>query len=161
MSLRTGGSVGTSLGPIINPNNLKIEGFYCADKFSKDTLILLAQDVRDIIVTGLVVNDHDVLTHPDELIRLKKVMDIGFSLLGKPVHTESGKKVGKIADFATDTKTLYVQKLYLTQSLIKSIGSTQLSVDRNQILEITDRKIVIKDLENTNRSRLAAPAPAV
>ncbi len=161
MSLRTGAPVAVTDGIVVNPNNLKIEGFYCADKFSAEQLILLAQDVRDIVPRGLVVNDHDVLTPPTELIRLKPVLDIQFELLGKSVQTESGHKVGKIADFATDDKTLYIQKLYVSQSLIKSLKSTQLSIDRTQIIEITDRRIIIKDLENTNRSPITATAPAV
>ena len=161
MSLRTGAPIATTTSPIINPNNLKIEAFYCADKFSKDVLVLLAQDVRDVIANGLVVNDHDVLSDPKDLIRLKKIIEIDFNLQGKSVQTESGHKVGKVADFAADTNTLYVQKLYVSQSLIKSIKSTQLSIDRTQIIEITDRKIVIKDLEDKVSSRIAITAPAV
>ena len=47
MSLRTGQQVVTAHEPIINPNNLKIEGFYCSDCFSKEELVLLYQDIRD------------------------------------------------------------------------------------------------------------------
>lgn len=57
MSLRTGSQVATATAPIINPSNLKIEGWYCQDKFSKDPLVLLSQDTRDIIKQGIVVKD--------------------------------------------------------------------------------------------------------
>ena len=53
MSLRTGQPVATVTEPIINPNNLKIEGFYCTDRFSKNELVLLYQDIRDVITQGL------------------------------------------------------------------------------------------------------------
>src|SRR5690242_7642928 len=72
MSLRTGGQVAEALKPIINPNNLKIEGFYCQDRFSKDQLVLLTQDIRDVVAQGLIINDHDVLSDPSELVRLQK-----------------------------------------------------------------------------------------
>lgn len=146
MSLRTGQQVATATAPIINPNNLKIEGFYCSDKFSKEELILLYQDIRDVIPQGFVVDDHDVLTAPEELVRLKKVLDIGFTLVGKPVVTISKQRVGKVTDYATEIETMYVQKIYVSQSLLKSFSGGNLGIDRNQINEITDRKIVINDL---------------
>jgi uncharacterized protein YrrD len=163
VSLRTSGQIATVETAIINPNNLKIEGFYCTDKFSHKTLVLLTQDIRDNIKQGLIVNDHEVLTEPDELIRLKSIMEMQFELLGKSVETVSKHKVGKINDFAVDNQTLYVQKLYVGPTLIKSLTSGQISVDRNQIVEITNRRIVIKDLDQPEKEQagLRAPAPAV
>ncbi len=146
MSLRTGQPVATTTEPIINPNNLKIEGFYCADRFSKGELVLLYQDIRDIIAQGFVVDDHDVLAEPDELVRLKDIMDIGFKLLGKPVETVNKEHVGKVSDYATEMETMYIQKLYVSQSMLKSLTGGNLGVDRSQINEITDRKIIINEL---------------
>lgn len=147
LSLRTGGIVATTTGAIINPTNLKIEGFYCTDAFQrKKTLVLLYQDIRDVIVQGFVVNDHDVLAEPDELVRLKNIMNLHFEVLGKPVRTVSKEKVGKVVDYATETTTMFVQKIYVGQSLIKNFTGGSLGIDRTQIVEITDRKIVIQDL---------------
>ncbi len=95
MSLRTGTQVGTTLAPIINPNNLKIEGFYCQDT-QRRRLVLLEQDIRDVLVQGIVVNDADVLTEPGELVRLKDVMALHFELLGKHVVTTNREKIGKV-----------------------------------------------------------------
>jgi sporulation protein YlmC with PRC-barrel domain len=146
MSLRTGQQVATALEPIINPNNLKIEGFYCVDRFDKNELILLYQDIRDIIPKGFIVDDHDVLTPPEELVRLKDTMQIGFKLLGKPVVTISKQRVGKVSDYATEIETMYIQKLYVTQGMLKSFTGGNLGVDRNQINEITDKKIIINEI---------------
>lgn len=161
MSLRTGAAVATIESMIINPNNLKVEGFYCADHFSKNRLVLLAQDIRDNIKQGIVIDDHEVLVEPEELIRLKEILELKFELFGKPVETVSKHKVGKINDFALDSQTLYVQKLYVGPSLLKSLSNGQLSVDRNQIIEITNRRIVIQDLENKSKVGLAVGAPAI
>lgn len=146
MSLRTGQQVAIAREPIINPNNLKIEGFYCSDKFSKGELVLLYQDIRDIIPQGFVVDDHDVLTPAEELVRLRDIMQLGFTLIGKPVITISKEKVGKVSDYATELETMYIQKLYVSQSVFKSLAGGNLGIDRNQINEITDRKIIINEL---------------
>lgn len=159
MSLRTGQAVGLAVAPIINPNNLKIEGYYCEDKFDKKTeLVLLYQDIRDIIPQGFVVNDHDVLVRPEELVRLKKVMELDFVLLGKPVVTLGKQKLGKVSDYAVELETMYIQKLYVSQNMLKSFTGGNLAVDRSQINEITDSKIIVNDPLESGAVRVGAPA---
>lgn len=159
LSLQTGSPVGETLGVIINPNNLKIEGFYCQDRFEKKQMILLSQEVRDILPQGLVVNDHHALTDPEELVRLKDILELRFELIGKPVHTASRARVGKVADFAVDSQSLYVQKLYVARSILKSLNTGQLSVDRSNIVEITNRKIVIQEILKGTPTGAPATAP--
>ena len=145
MSLRTGQPVATITRAIFNPNNLKIEGFYCVDRFNKKELVLVYQDIRDVIAQGVVVNDHDVLTEPKELVRLKQLMEIDFELIGKQVVTLSKQRLGKVTDYATEVETMYVQKLYVSQGLLRGLTHGNLAVDRTQINEITDRKIIVND----------------
>lgn len=145
MSLRTGQQVATTTRAIINPNNLKIEGFYCSAGFKKHETVLLYQDIRDIIPQGLVINEQEVLADPEDLVRLKKVLQLEFDLLGKPVVTVSKQKLGKITDFATEIETMYIQKLYVSQGILKSITGGNLGIDRNQVYEITDKKIIVND----------------
>jgi sporulation protein YlmC with PRC-barrel domain len=154
LSLRTGSPVATVTSPIINPNNLKIEGFYCEDRFSKQLLVLLYQDIRDTLSQGFVVNDHDVLVEPDELVRLKEVIELNFNLIDKQVVTVDKQKVGKVSDYATETSTMYIQKLYISRSILKSLSTGTLSIDRSQINEITPQRIIINELLGK------APAPA-
>lgn len=158
LSLRTGGPVGTVLRPIIKPDNLKIEGFYCQDRFEKRELVLLYQDIRDLLPQGFVVNDHDVLTEPDELVRLRKVFDADFDIMGKEVVTSDKQKVGKVNDYAVETETMFIQKIYVSQSILKSLTGGSLSIDRNQVIEVTPKHIVINELLKT--SPAAAPATA-
>lgn len=159
LSLQTGGVVATTVGAIINPNNLKIEGFYCSDAFDrKKMVILLYQDIRDIIVQGFVVNDRGVLADPDELVRLKDVISLRFDVLGKQVITTNKDKIGKVIDFAAETTTMYIQKLYLSQSLLKNITGGNLGIDRTQIVEITDKQIIVQDLSGRVPARAGAVA---
>lgn len=154
LSLRTGTPVASIIGPIINPDNLKIEGFYCEDRFDKRQLILLYQDIRDMLPQGYVINDHDVLVEPEELVRLKKVLDLDFQIIGKQVVTVGKEKVGKVNDYATETETMFIQKIYVSQSILKSLAGGSLSIDRSQVNEITPRSIIINELLKN------APIPA-
>ncbi|HUD07905.1 MAG TPA: hypothetical protein VMQ52_02415 [Candidatus Saccharimonadales bacterium] len=157
LSLRTGTTIGNVTTPIINPNNLKIEGFYCQDKFDKKKQrILLYQDIRDIMPQGFVVDDHEVLSESHELVRLQEIIKLEFMLIGKPVVTQGKDKVGKVSDYATEIETMYIQKLYVSQPLLKSLTGGSLSIDRSQIMEITNRRIIITDLLQPTKVRAEA-----
>ncbi|MEO6513626.1 MAG: hypothetical protein ABIR37_02975 [Candidatus Saccharimonadales bacterium] len=158
LSLRTGSPIATAIEPIINPNNLKIEGFYCEDAFDKTRLVLLYQDIRDIIQNGFVVDDHETLVEPDDLVRLKDIMDTNFALLGKPIETTSKDKVGKVSDYAAESTTMYIQKIYASQSLFKSLTGGTLSIDRTQIVEVTSKRIIINELLKTAPAGAAVAA---
>jgi sporulation protein YlmC with PRC-barrel domain len=147
LSLRINRQVATTLSAIINPDNLKIEGFYCQDNQTRKQLILVSQDIRDVLSQGLVVNDQDVLSEPGDLVRLEKLLQLNFQLIGKAVETTSKQKIGKVSDYAVEVQTLYIQKLYVSQSVFRSFSGGNLGVDRSQIVEITDKRIVINDLE--------------
>jgi sporulation protein YlmC with PRC-barrel domain len=146
LSLRAGEVVATALGPIINPNNLKIEGFYCHDRFGKKDLILLTQDIRETLKEGFVVDDHERLVEASELVRLKDILDLHFELIGKPVETIDKEKVGKVNEFAVETESMIIVKLYAHQPLYKNLTGGSLSIDRNQIQEITPNRIIISEL---------------
>lgn len=155
LSLRTGGKVATADAPIINPNNMKIAGFYCTDHFSGDQLVLLAQDIREHIRQGFVVNDHEVLAIPEDLVRLKETLALEYDPIGKTVITDHRRKLGKVTDYAVDSESLYVKKLYVAPRLLKSLTGSQLSIDRTQILEVTDKDIIVK--ESTSKVEESAP----
>ena len=145
LSVRSGAQIATAIDPIINPNNLKVVGWYCQDRFSKEPLILRTQEIRDMIPQGIIVDDLDALSEPEELIRLKEIIDLAFVLISKPVITVNKERLGKVSDYATDNLSLYVQKLYISQPIYKSLSSGSLTIDRSQIVEITNRKIVVYD----------------
>lgn len=147
MSLRTGRQVALAYAAIINPNNLKIEGFHCFDSFDKKKrLILVTQDIREVLPAGLVVNDHADLSEPEDLVRLQKTIDLGFEVIGKTVVTTKKKRVGKVSDYAVEPESMLIKKLYVSQSIVKSFTGGTLSVDRTQIVEITNKKIIIKEI---------------
>jgi|JI10StandDraft_1071094.scaffolds.fasta_scaffold12175_7 sporulation protein YlmC with PRC-barrel domain len=157
VSLRTGARIGTAQKPILNPNNLKIEGWYALSIYEKGVKVLPSAEVREITRLGIAVNDHEAITDPSELIRMKNVLDINFELLGKSVVTQSRKHLGKVEDYASDLESFFVHRLYVKPRAISILTKDQLTVDRQQIVEITNKKIVIKDIEATEKVLFTAP----
>jgi sporulation protein YlmC with PRC-barrel domain len=107
---------------------------------------------------GFVVDDHDVLVEPEHLVRLRQVMDMNFDLIGKQVVTVDKQKVGKVSDYATETTTMFVQKIYVSRSILKSLSTGTLSIDRTQIVEITPKRIIINELLKNSPATAAVTA---
>jgi hypothetical protein len=145
MSLRSGGQIGVAQLPIINPHNLKILGWWCTTDSGQRT-VLLAEDVREVLPAGLAVNDEDALSDPADLVRHKEVLDIKFDLMDKLVRTKR-QKLGKVSDYSYNDG-FFVQKLYVARPLHKVFTSDDtLIIDREQILEVTDKYILVRDTE--------------
>lgn len=161
MSLRTGGQVGWAVEPIINPHNLKILGWWCKMSGNGQSLVLLAEDVREMMPTGLAVNDEDALATIDELVRHRDILEVRFELLDKLVKTKK-HKLGKVSDFSYNDGML-VQKLYVARPMTKIFSSDDLLlIDRSQILEVTDSYILVRDAEvkATDEELAGAAVPA-
>jgi len=146
LSLRTGSPVAWVTAPIINPARLNIEGFYVTDSVDRSPLILLYQDIRELGAQGYIVDDHDVLAQPADLVRLQNLLALNFVLMDKPIETVGHEKIGKVNDYAVETATMYIQKLYVGRSIWKSLTSGSLSIDRTQIVEVTNKRIIINNL---------------
>jgi len=110
---------------------------------------------------GIAINDDDEFSSPEELVRHREVLDAKFQLLDKLVKTKR-HKLGKVSDFSYNDGML-VQKLYVARPVTKIFSSDDvLLVDRNQILEVTDSYILVKDTEikDTAEEPVGAAVPA-
>ncbi|HUB94250.1 MAG TPA: PRC-barrel domain-containing protein, partial [Verrucomicrobiae bacterium] len=94
----------------------------------------------------------------NELIRMADLFRINFTLLGKPVVTSSGTKLGKVSDYAVNTDNMFIQKMYVSQSMFKNFNGGNLGVDRSQIIEINDKKVIVADLTQKMPARAGAMA---
>lgn len=162
VSLRLGGQIAVADAPIINPHNLKIIGWWCASPDSKKSLVLLADEIRDIMPTGIAINDDDSLCEPEDLVRHHEILEINFQLIDKPVRTKR-QRVGKVSDYSYN-EGLFVQKLYVDRPIIKVFTTEDtVIIDRRQILEVTDRHILVRDTEikSTEKELSGAVEPAM
>ncbi len=145
--------------PVINPHNLKILGWWCKMPGGQ-TRVLLAEDVRELVPDGLAINDEEDLCAPEDLVRHREILDIGFDLIDKPVRTKR-QKLGKVSDFSYNDG-MFVQKLYVARPLRKVFTTDDtLLIDRSQILEVTDHYILVRDTEiRATAEELAGAVPA-
>jgi hypothetical protein len=158
VSLRTGGKIAHAEKPVINPHNLKILGWWCTAPEGRR--VLLAEDVREEVPDGLAVNDEEALAEPADLVRIQEVLDIEFELIDKPVKTKR-QRIGKVSDYSYNDG-MFVQKLYVVRPLRKILSADDtLIIDREQILEVTDKYILVRDTEIKAGAEEMASVPGV
>lgn len=155
LSLRAGGQIAIAHEPVIDPNNLKILGWWCTAQHLPGDCVLLAEDVRESLPQGLAVDDESAISAPKDLVRHQEILNIKFQLLEKIVKTKH-HKLGKVSDFTYD-ESMFVQKLYVARPLVKLFSNEDtLLIDRRQILEVTDTYILVDEAD----ARVGAAIPA-
>lgn len=146
MSLQTGTKLGVTRKPIIDPRRLIIVAFYCEGpqiKFSP--AILHIEDIRENSELGFIVDSSENIMPPDDLVRLKEVLDFKFDLVGKQVEQTNGHKLGKVVSYSIDSGSFYIMKLHIKPTWLQSLTAAELIVDRSQIKKVTDAKIIVSD----------------
>ncbi len=151
-SIQSGHRVAVSGEMILDPRDLKVFAFH-ASMPNSDNLVLHTEDIRSITPQGIVIDNNDqLMSLDDDLVRLKKVTDINFQLLDKLVYTEDRKKLGKVSNFVVEIEGFLIMKLYVARSMMKSLGTSQLIIDRSQVVQVTDDKIIVKSTAIKERS---------
>jgi sporulation protein YlmC with PRC-barrel domain len=161
MSLQTGSELARAIKPIIDPRQLKIVGFYCeGPNLDIKPAILTIDDIREISQLGFIVDDSGVFVSPDDLVRLKAVIDFGFALEGKHAIEENGRKIGKVASYTIDMESFFIMQLSVQPGLMQAWDTAEVLIGRTQIIEITDTSVIVRSATVHDRVPAAKPLEA-
>ena len=140
---------------IVDPNDLKVIAFKLygpeVGKMSGDYLPV--KNVREFSGLGMVVDSADDFVASDDVVKLKEVLDLKFSLVGKKVETKKGSNLGHVGSFTVNTNGFYVQQIIVNRPFFKSFMDPELVISKNEIVKVTDDKIIVKDEESKIRER--------
>ena len=157
LSLHVGGPIAWANADIVDPEKLKIIAFKVDGPAIKNDPeagnILEASDVREFANSGMIIDSIEDFVNPGDVIKLDKVMELNFALTGLKVETKKGTKLGKIIDYIVDTETFSVIQLVVKRPAMKALIDPELIIPRNQIVEVNDYKIIVKDEEEKIRKR--------
>ena len=145
MSLQTGGSLGVATQSIIDPRKLQIVAFYVTGPRIQELSVLHTSDIRELGPLGFIVDGAEsIMTLDEDLVRLQEIISLNFSLVGKQVIDDTKKKLGKVVEYVLDGESFIIQKIHVSQSVIKNFKNTNLVIHRSQIVEINDRQIIVR-----------------
>lgn len=145
LGLQTGTQLARTKQPIIDPANLKIMAYEVEGPLlvNKPSYIRIA-DIRELSDIGMIIDSNDEFIGQEDVIQLKKIIDLNFRLIGMNVIDENNRKIGKVDSYNVGTDSFIIQQLNIRQGIIKSISDTGLLVHRSQIVEINNQNIVIR-----------------
>lgn len=159
LSLHIGGRMATVTEVIVDPNQLQIiacrvEGPLVNNGEVGDLLPM--QSVREFSPLGMIVDSADVLAEEDDIVQLKKILDLHFSLPGLKVETKKGTKLGKVSDYVVESTIWQIQQLIVHRPVMKSLIDPELIISRSEIREVNDYKVIVKDEESKIREKAKA-----
>ncbi len=160
LSLHVGGAIATVKRIVIDPNNLKIIALEVGGPLIRGDVgnILDVTDIREVSNIGLIIDSTDDLMQQEDVIKIDKIMQLGFNLVGLKVKTKKGSKLGKVTDFVLDTETFTIHQIIVHRPAAKALIDPELTISRSEIVEINDFEVIVKDEEKTIKKKAEAPA---
>lgn len=145
MSLQTGTELARTASAVIDPRTLKVIAYELEGPLlDTHPSFLRIEDIRELSDIGMIVDSSDEFVGLDDIIKLKEVYELHFSLVGLVVLDDKKHKLGKVSGYTVEMGSFVVQQLNVRRPIIKSLGDTELLVHRTQILEITDTTVTVK-----------------
>ncbi len=150
------GEIARVTEPIVDPNSLKVIGFKLEGKLIRDEVgdILPIDSVREFSRLGMIVDSIDEFVKAEDVMRIQKVLELNFALIGLKVVTRKGTKLGKVADFVVDVGSWYIQQIVVQRPFMKAFFDPELTISRKKIVEVTDYEVIIKDEHDRVKSKV-------
>ena len=151
MSLQTGSPVGRVAASVMDPRTLLIKAYKLTGENldQPDDSYLRIEDIREFSNVGFIIDDSDELVQAEDVVQLKNLLKLGFSIKGLKAVSESGDKLGVVIDFTFETDTFLVVDLVIKRPLLKSLKDTELIVNRSKIIEIDNQQVIINSENET------------
>ena len=140
LSLRTGGVISTIESIIVDPNDLKILGFF----LNKNTVsfdsgaILGVRSIREFSHLGMIIDSDEELLNVGDVVKIDEMVKLNFQPINFKVKTQSKNSVGTVIDYTVDVNDFYIQQLIVKRPILKSFIDPEL-------MEINDEAIIVKD----------------
>ena len=154
-SIRSSSRIGNVSRLVINPATLHVDAIEC-QIISMGTQLLVPDDIFEISPRGVVIRDHDHLLDPTDAVRLKKILELRYSLIGKQAYVDK-RKVGTVTEIAIDSESMFIMKFYVKPNLLMKLRTSQLLFDRQAVREVTNRRVVFED---SSQAPLTSPQPS-
>ena len=115
--------------------------------------ILDANSIREYSHLGIIIDSIEELVSTDDVIKIKKILDLNFNLIGLKVETKKGTKLGHVSDFTVTPEDFLIKQIIVKRPTLKAFIDPELTIPRTEIVEITDYKIIVRDEEKTIKAR--------
>jgi len=138
-ALDEGALIGRVRRALVDPDQGTIAGFLIKENgFFGTQKVISTIDVVDVERNALVINSRQNLVDKGEIVRISKILEYKYNLIGLPARTKVGQMLGRVTDAVVDSITGEILKIYthfITQSR---------AFERSQIEEISWQEIFLR-----------------
>ena len=149
LSLHTASKIAEVKALIIDPNFLKVVAFEINAASSKQRLFLETASVREFSKMGMIVDSDEEFVEQGDVIKLKEMIELGFTLENMKVLSKKKTMLGRVENFIVTTDDFRVMQLIIKRPIYKSLIDPELVIGRSEIHEINDTEIIVKSEEST------------
>ena len=84
----------------------------------------------------------------ENMPKIRELAEAKFEMTGIGVRTESGKRLGRVRNFVFETEGFFVVKINIEKRSLLGLINTPLSIERDSIVNVTKKFLVISDNAN-------------
>lgn len=136
--------VGKIANVILSPDNGDLIGILISTHTKKDDAVP-ASEIKGFGDGFVLINEASSIDSPDEIVRIKQILDKKIKIIGQKVYTESGQRLGKCVNATLSLKYQKLDKIYVTPKAIVAILASDLMIPAKKIVEITKERIIVTD----------------
>lgn len=140
-----GKEVGSIKDFVINYETGQLLGFLLSEGILEKQRVVKIEDVKEIGEDAVMISNDQVILPLKNLQFFKESLDKKIKIRNNTVITESGQKLGEVADFDFDDISNKLAKLYVKAGFIKSLFKGKMIIDFSNIISIGKDIIVVKD----------------
>jgi len=146
VDLDTSQNLGEIMNWVINPEQKRISALMIkpAGMFTR----MMAIATIDIVEYGpkiVVVKNSFAIVSPSEIVHLPKLMRPKQRVIGSPVVTVTGKKLGTVEEILFETSDSTIQKIYIQPGILSILNQPDIIISADKIIAIEPRRIVVQD----------------
>lgn len=156
-SVQSGLPCGKVTGFVIDPDRLAIT--LIAITHIHGVSYLLTSDIRFFNHERLIIDAEEKLSEHEDLIRHQDVITRAFDPIGCKVVTESGKRLGKVTNYAIEDSDWLIGKLYVAAGLLGNPLQQEQMIDRTDVTNVEKNRITVRDLKAKAHKPLTIPLP--
>lgn len=159
-TVQTSSVIAYTSGLIIDYSKFKVSLIKLMRLKSHQTAYLLPGDVRNFSNSSVMVNSESALSDEEDLIRYQKLIRNSPELIGYKVVTLGGKNLGRCSDYSFDAPSFLISKIFVKQNVILRLTQNNLIIDRQDIIKITPKEVIVKDTLTPAVIKLKTALPA-
>ncbi len=125
----------------------------------------LAVATLDVVEYGpkmVVIKNKSALVAPATILHLPKLIKNRHRVMGSPVVTQSGKRLGIVEDILFETLDATIQKIYVHPGFLKMMHRPDIIIGIDKVIAIETKRIVVQDNNLAwQHIKDAIPEPAI